>query len=613
MTDESRAEKFLELFNKSREFTDELLREQTIYGASARAVAAKPGAALGAGYLAGAEPKVAQFGNCVLVADARLDNRDELSERVGRPAGCTDAELLLALWLRRGEDGLALIAGDFALAVFDTKTRLLSLARDVTGQRPLYYARTDFGFAFASMPGGLQPALPHFRVDRSSLALLAMDLPGEGEDSFFADVRSVGPAQVAHLSAEGRVTKGTYWRPPPPPPDHGDRRALVEEYRHVLDQAVRSRLPPAGSTVATHLSGGFDSSSVAATAARLSRNSQAVIGFTSAPVMATPPEKEFGFFAEESELAADVAALHGFQHVIVRSAAPIPDIIRNQTTLLQRPVRDPFNGAWWVEIRARAAAMGATRLLTGELGNLTLNAGNLTDLSEWIRRRRLLTWFNQARAAARRPDVNWRGVLYSSCSRWVPRPVASALERKFLHWRKSDEASFVRPEWRHLVKQSRAPNNYAERLAIIGVTVSGNARKAAVAQHGVEECDPFSDRRLIEFALRIPPDQLYWDGVQRPLMREALADRLPPSLFEKFGRGLQSGDWAMRLRKADAFGLLEEISASRVACDILDVERMRNSIARWPTANWNEPAIVQEYRHALLDAIGVGIFAAAYD
>ena len=96
-------------------------------------------------------------------------------------------------------------------------------------------------------------------------------------------------------------------------------------------------------------------------------------------------------------------------------------------------------------------------------------------------------------------------------------------------------------------------------------------------------------------------------------MRGALADRLPASLFEKLGRGLQSGDWAIRLSQKDAFGLLEEISSSRVAHDLLDLDRMQRAIERWPTRNWNAPSVTQEFRRALLDAIGVGMFAAVYD
>lgn len=593
--------------------TEKLLDEQRIYGGGSQAVISVPGAAIGAGHLTGAEPNVAQNGDWLLVADARLDNREELEERVGGRRGSSDADLLLALWQRNGTDSLAWIAGDFALAVFDPASRSLSLARDVTGQRPLFYTQTDFGFAFGSMPASLRPAVPDFGVDRRSLALMAMDSPFQGGESVFDRVSSVRQAEVVRFSSNGQITRHIYWTPPPEPSDRGDRRALVEEYRHVLEQAVRPRLGPSPALVATHLSGGFDSSSVAATAARLLGEPQALVGFTSAPSLATPPEKEFGFFAEESELAGDVAAKYGFRHVIVRSTAPIPDVIRSQSALLQQPIRDPFNGAWWVEIETRAAAMGATRLLTGELGNLTINAGNLADLSEWVRRHRWLTWFNQARAATGRPDVKWRGVLYNSFRPWMPLPLSAALERIFLHQRPADTLSFVRPEWRRLATPQRPGSIYDERLAIIRGGDSASVRKAALAQHEIEESDPFSDRRLIEFAFRIPPDQLYWNGVQRPLMREALADRLPASLFEKFGRGLQSGDWAIRLSQADAFGLLEEISSSHAARDLLDLERMRKVIERWPKRDWNEPSIAQEFRLSLIDAIAVGMFSVAFE
>ncbi len=592
--------------------TDRLLDEQRIYGGHSKAIVTATGSALGAGHLPGAEPNLATIGDWVLLADSRLDNRDELEERVGGPGGRSDADLLLALWLREGRNGLAWIAGDFALAIFDSQNGSLSLARDVTGQRPLFYARTDFGLAFASMPAALRPAFSEFNVDRRSLAQLATDSPIDGGESFFEGVSSVRQAEVVHFSSDGQLTRKSYWTAPPEPPDHGDRRALIEEYRHVLEQAVRPRLGPEPAVIATHLSGGFDSSSVAATAVRLLGSPKAVIGFTSAPALAIPREREFSFFGEESELATDVAARYGFRHVVVRSTTPIPDIFRSQTTLLQQPVRDPFNAAWWVEIEARAAAMGASRLLTGELGNLTINAGNLAHLSEWIRRRRWITWFNQARAASRRPDVKWRGALYNSFRPWMPLSVSSTLERIFLHQRPHHKLSFVRPEWRHVAKQQRPPNIYAERLAIIRGADSASVRKAALAQHRIEESDPFSDRRLIEFAFRIPPDQLYWDGVQRPLMREALADRLPASVFAKIGRGLQSADWAIRLKQAEALALLEEISSSRAAVDLLDLDRMRKVVERWPTRNWNEPSIAQEFRLALLDAIGVGMFAAAY-
>ena len=158
--------------------TDRLLDEQRIYGGHSKAIVTATGSALGAGHLPGAEPNLATIGDWVLLADSRLDNRDELEERVGGPGGRSDADLLLALWLREGRNGLAWIAG----AIFDSQNGSLSLARDVTGQRPLFYARTDFGLAFASMPAALRPAFSEFNVDRRSLAQLATDTPIQGGD-----------------------------------------------------------------------------------------------------------------------------------------------------------------------------------------------------------------------------------------------------------------------------------------------------------------------------------------------------------------------------------------------------------------------------------------------
>ena len=209
--------------------TKDLLDEQRIYGAGSQAIISVANAALGVGHTPRGEPNLARIGDWLVVADARLDNRDELKERVGETAGRTDAELLLNLWMREGERSLGWIAGDFALAIFDPRDRSLSLARDVTGQRPLFYAQTDFGLAFASMPAALSPAFSNVSVDRRSLALLALDSPVDCGRSFFDGVGSVGQAQVVRFSSNGHLSRNSYWKAPPTPPDRGDRRTLIEE------------------------------------------------------------------------------------------------------------------------------------------------------------------------------------------------------------------------------------------------------------------------------------------------------------------------------------------------------------------------------------------------
>ena len=94
-----------------------------------------------------------------LVADVRLDNRDELELR---PLQNRSAAWPTAIcWQRHGSNGAKQyvnhLSGAFSFAVWKEQEQHLFLARDHTGERPLFYASTANGFAFASMPKGLHP------------------------------------------------------------------------------------------------------------------------------------------------------------------------------------------------------------------------------------------------------------------------------------------------------------------------------------------------------------------------------------------------------------------------------------------------------------------------
>ena len=99
----------------------------------------------------------------VLVADVRLDNRDELTETLRLPTQkartICDAAILFAAVERWDESCFEHLIGDYAFAVWDRVRQRLLLARDPLGMRPLHYHRGQKFFAFASMPKGLH-ALP---------------------------------------------------------------------------------------------------------------------------------------------------------------------------------------------------------------------------------------------------------------------------------------------------------------------------------------------------------------------------------------------------------------------------------------------------------------------
>lgn len=592
-----------------------LLQDQRVYCPDALPIQFADGIALGASSPGPANGCIAKDGPLTLVGVVRFDNREELEHRLGGdPRHETDVEILAALWRHAGEQSLDWLAGDYAFAVHDSRTRSLSLVRDITGQRPLHYAQSRDGFAFASMPAALRHFDANSKLDCTILAKSAMAMADYSDATCFAGVSRVQAGEILRRGPDGSIRKNLYWRPSHNPPDRGDRHKYVEQYRHLLDVAVQSRIAGSPLPIATHLSGGFDSSSVTATASRLLGSPERLVAFTCAPLSTTSAESlpEFG---DETSLARDVAERYGIRHLIVRDTAPIADVIRNQGSLLQRPVVGAFNMAWWVAIRDCAAEVGAKRILIGQMGNMTLNAGTVTDLSEWLRRRRWLTWATQSLAAARRPDLSWRGVIYNTVWPWLPQAVSNALERVALGVRPLKTLSFVRADWKHRIASdaSVSTNAYERRFALLNQLEPSDLRMAAMAAHGLDELDPFSDRRIVEFSLQVPPDQLFWDGVQRPMMRDALADRLPRSLFETIGRGQQSADWALRLSKTQIVSMIDEFSGSRTACELLDIDAMRSAATRWPTEDWRTLPAVYQYRIALMDAIAVGMFAAAYD
>jgi asparagine synthase (glutamine-hydrolysing) len=604
--------------SQHEKLTWQLLAEQRRYGSDSISLAATARAAFGVSPFRRQPGALASNDDWVLVADLRFDNRAELGERVGRARGLSDAELLLAAWSKGREESLAWIAGDFALAIYDVRERSLTLARDIGGELPLFYASLPGRTAFASMATGLRPFLGQLTLDKRRLALTAFDVGETDEHSHFEHIKRVLPGEVVRIATSG-VHRGQYWNPTATsdlPPN--DQARWIEEYRHVLDTAVAARVADCEGPVAAHLSSGLDSSAVTATAARLLPSRDRLIAFTSAPAFDASVPARLHRIADESEIAAETAAMHGLRHMVVRETPPIADVLRSQSLLCEQPAIIASNIAWLQQVRSEAAELGCQRVLSGLFGNATLNYGGLYVLADWVRRGRLGTWLGQARLAAKRPDTKWRGVLYNSFSPWLPTSARGFLLRTFLRMPAMHEVSFLRPEWVAVARAFAPPHRYGldvlkDRIEAIREFDSGALRKGWQAGDGMDERDPLSDRRLIEFSLTIPPEQLYWNGVSRPLARAALADRLPPSVLNLKMRGLQGADWARRFTRDEASALLEEISASPTAQDLLDLFAMRRAIERWPTDDWNRLSVSSEFRVALIGALATGMFALVHE
>jgi asparagine synthase (glutamine-hydrolysing) len=535
-------------------------------------------------------------------------------------ASRADAQVLLSAWARWGEKCLDWLAGDFAFAVWDRHERLLSLVRDSTGQRPLHYHSAGGFFAFASMPRALQAldGVPK-GVDERRMAELVADMWLPQGATYYKGISRVPSGHVLTVRT-GRLEPRRYWDPPlrtlrlPTDDDY------AEAFREQIDRATAARLRRARGRVASHLSCGYDSSTVAATAARLmARSGERLLAFTSAPRQGYQGPMQRGRIADESPLAGTVAALHpNIDHIVMRPDGTSPlELIDRTHAASQCPMGQPSNNVWWSAINGEAERRGASVLLIGHAGNVTLNAGGLGLLADLIREGKWLTWAREARQTVAKGPARLTGVLVNSFGPWMPRFLASGIDRIFLGASPHTHVPhLLNPEWAERIDNGerpgrdarRAKDSYRIRKELLQRFDPGYFRKASLVRWGIDERDPMADRRVIEFSLSLPPDQLYRNGVSRPLARRALADRLPTAILDNRLRGYQAAEWHSTLTRQALRHEVELVESSPGASAILNLPRLKEMVEQWPEDDQNSLRVVQEYRLGFLVAISAAHF-----
>jgi len=255
------------------------------------------------------------------VMDGRLDDRAtlvrSLERHVNRDLGsASDVELALAAYESWGTGCARQLIGDFAFCIWDTERRLLFCARDHFGVKPLYYARVGTSFVVSNVLRSLRrhPAVSERLNDNAIGDFLLFGLCMEPSQTSFADVARLPPAHTLTCSssnAEPHVER--YWTlRPGPETRHGEPRDYVQQFTSAFETAVSDRLR--GGHVGILMSGGLDSSSVAATAA-------GVLGSSAARTSLRAFTAVYDTVAEDEErryssLVADALGI-GIEHLAV--------------------------------------------------------------------------------------------------------------------------------------------------------------------------------------------------------------------------------------------------------------------------------------------------------
>ncbi|WP_449243834.1 asparagine synthetase B family protein [Desulfobacca acetoxidans] len=568
----------------------------------------------------------------VLTAGAFLDNREDLIAELGlsAPEGrvLSDTRLIHRAYERWGEECIHHLLGDWHFALWDLKNRRLFLARDHHGNTGICYTQGPGFFAFASSRKALL-ALPEVpRVP--NLLRLAQTLtswPGDGILTAHAGIYRLPPAHYLVIEA-GEVKIKRYWFAENAPRVHFPREEdYLEAFLEHYDRAVRARLRSNTAMSAT-LSGGLDSGSVCALAARaLAQQGQRLSAFTSVPLEDTSPYTLKHRFGDESAFAqatADQAGNIDLTRIRAAEVSPLAGIDR-MLQVHDEPGHAAGNYFWIIALLDKVREHGFRVLLTGQGGNATVSwTGGAVNLWPYLGSGQLSRFRQKFLDLQQRQGLS----LFAGVKRFLAGPlvlpILSRLEYGlcpngpvFLHY------SAIHPRWAqslHLDRLMRAQdhdpyfnldyNPLATRYRIIqpGRWPGGGLWGESSGVFSLETRDPTLDKRLLEFCLGIPDIYHSAEGSNRAVLRRAFRDLLPDLVRLNRRRGLQAADICRRLRDqaTDIEEALQTLERHNLAPAILDLPKMRRVLRsiRQGTTRKNS----SEAGTILLRGLGVGMF-----
>ncbi len=445
---------------------------------------------------------------------------------------------MLLAYERWGEHCPERLSGSYAFALWDGRRGTLLLARDHMGQRPLTYSRSGPSLVFATDYRAVL-AHPSVRREVDEEAVVARMLRAHHvglERTPWAGVRKLPPGSAMVVEPGGVPRTTTHWRPAPRPAPARSRpeeqaEALRETLAVAVGDAVRSVHP-----VASHLSGGLDSTTVAVLAARAlaaqERSLELALSWSPAP--------DDGVGRDEQARIAEVVGGLGVPCVYLELS---PDAARRNR---ERELALEPNETRLAEdvLLARARERGARVVLSGWGGDELASFNARGYLAMLLRTGRWPTLTEEIVAAARRQGASRVRIARALRARiarealppLLPGPLAriprAAIPSRPEHLTELDpRAARLLDERDRLLRPGASPQAVQLQLLRHGhITMRLEAWAHAAAEAGVEYRFPLLDRRVMELCLGLPEDVWMRDGWSRWLFRTAAAPLLPPAI-----------------------------------------------------------------------------------
>lgn len=581
-------------------------------------------------------PRTSFSGHEVLVAHARLDNRRDLCNLLAVPDTSSptvpDSLLLLQAYSKWGEECPRQLLGDWCFAVWDSVRQQLFLARDHYGNTGLYYYQNRRFLAFASCLKGLL-ALPDVvrKPNPLPIAQVLLSWPKDGEATCYQDIRRLPPAHCLTVTATDYRPRQYWFLEDTPPLRLKSDDEYLEAFIEIYSEAVRCRMRSLR-PVATTLSGGLDSGSVAAIAAHaLGLQGGRLRAFSSIPlhdVSSLTPKSQFGDETPFIEATSRHAGNIDVTYIHAETVSPIQGI--KQALFLQdEPGHAAANDFWIVSLLQTAQAMGIGTVLTGQAGNASVSWDAYGSLGYWAMTGK---WRDLGRELAGLRATTGRPWWRLLAGRVVRPLLQDFLIKKWQRLRQSEapwmhysainrdlaQTLQITAKMRHSGHDPTFTTIYNQRQARLkilgpGSSIIGFLWQETGAGHGIEIRDPTADKRVLEFCLAIPDNQYVRNGQDRWLIRRAMRGRMPPLVLDNHKRGLQAADIGRRVldHYDEAAAALQDLKNSALANHYLDLPLMRSSLEN--TRNRLDIRSSREVGDIFLRGVMTGLFLKRFE
>ncbi|MDK9709536.1 MAG: asparagine synthase-related protein [Desulforhopalus sp.] len=510
-----------------------------------------------------------------IVADARLDNRDEVLCELGLscPRSCqdsiTDSLIILKSYIKWGENCAKHLLGDFAFAVWNDQTKELFAARDHLGIRPFYYHNSDNFFAFCSNIKGLLK-LPHVwgKLHEHAIADYLIGNYEDIETTIHPHIKRLPPANSLIFS-KNKLSLQRYWKLERQKPlilscDEDYALALREQITQAISCRLRTVFP-----VGVMLSGGLDSSALAAITNDTLRKKNIPFSTYSYVLPAISKEEEI----DERKFIDLLLKKTGNVHYHITAPAQSPfQRCDEYFNILCEPLHDSFY--FIQESIYKEASLNKVRvLLTGIGGDMTASFAGTNCLAYLASQFRLKELYSSLKLRQRVTGDSFASLfLRQVLLKFLPDFFPSAFN--FIFRKNSTpkvQYAFSRSlcmssdiyKRLNILKEQRNIQKALDHQLVIqhAVTYAISSfmehRATTAASFGLSVCHPFLDIRIVKFCMSLPQEQFFKDGWHRSIFRRAMKGIIPVEIAFRPGKKPFIPDYMQRILRDKVF--IEEL------------------------------------------------------